>query len=280
MAEIVGVLGVSHNPLMWSALHRGPGTGLESVAEGFERLRARVVDLAPEVLVMIASDHFHMTMTDNMPAFMIGKAHEMRAGFPSERRVFGLEPAVVAGDHRLASHLLGGEDLSDEIDFSFSDEPKLDHSFLVPLLLLNPALNLPLVPVFTNCNAPPIPTARRFARLGSYLARSIERFPDSRRVLVVGSGHLALELGGPRQFLGTSPDPEFDARAVSWVTRGEIDQAVAGARFGDLLEVGNETFQFLNFIACMAVAGGRPAEAAEAVPTRFGNLPFFEWKTR
>jgi hypothetical protein len=95
--------------------------------------------------------------------------------------------------------------------------------------------------------------------------------------LVVGSGHLAHELGGPRQFLGTSPDPDFDRKAVSWMASGDLDAALDATSFDRLTEAGNESYQFLNFLTCMAVAEGSPAAFAEGTPTRFGNLPFFAW---
>jgi aromatic ring-opening dioxygenase catalytic subunit (LigB family) len=279
MAEIVGVLGVTHNPLMWASLRDSVPADLADVAANFDRLRARVAELRPDVIVLVASDHFHMLMMSNMPAFMIGKAPEMRAGHPNESRVFGLDGAVIGGDPDLAAHLLGGPDLAPGFDFAFSDEPWLDHSFLVPLLFLTPDLDIPVVPVFTNCNAPPIPTAARFAALGTFLGEAVASFPATRRVLVVGSGHLAHELGGPRQFLGVSPDPEFDEKAVSWMAGGALDSALASTSFRRLTEAGNESYQFLNFITCLAVAGSRPATMAEGTPTRFGNLPFFSWDT-
>lgn len=276
MAEIVGVLGVTHNPLMWASLRRSVPEDLRVVSANFARLREQVAGLRPDAIVLVASDHFHMLMMDNMPAFMIGKAPEMRAGHPNEQRVFGLDPTTISGDPGLAAHLLGGRDLAPGFDFAFSDEPWLDHSFLVPLLFLTPDLGVPVVPVLTNCNAPPIPTAARFAALGAYLADAIRSYPEERRVLVVGSGHLAHELGGPRQFLGDSPDPEFDEKAVSWMAGGDLDSAVAATSFQRLTEAGNESYQFLNFITCLAVAG-RGAALAEGTATRFGNLPFFSW---
>ncbi len=277
MAEIVGVLGVTHNPLMWASLQGSTPDDLLGVKANFDRLRDRVTGLEPDVIVLVASDHFHMLMMDNMPAFMIGKAPEMKAGHPNEKRVFGIAPATVAGDTGLAAHLLGGRDLAPGFDFAFSDEPWLDHSFLVPLLFLTPDLGIPVVPVFTNCNAPPIPTAARFAALGFYLGEAIRSYPGSRRVLVVGSGHLAHELGGPRQFLGESPDPGFDERAVSWMAEGDLESAVSSASFQRLTEAGNESYQFLNFVTCLSLAG-LGAALAEGTPMRFGNLPFFSWE--
>ena len=37
------------------------------------------------------------------------------------------------------------------------------------------------------------------------------------RVAIIGTGHLSLELGGPRQFGPHGPDPEFDRKAVEWI---------------------------------------------------------------
>jgi protocatechuate 4,5-dioxygenase beta chain len=280
MAELVGIAGITHNPLMWSTLQSGVPEDLETTARHLDDFRQRVAVLDPDVIVLVGSDHLHMLVTSNMPAFMIGKAPKSRAVFPSEERSFGLKPAEVEGDPGLAGHLLGGADLSRRFDFAFSDEPWLDHSFVVPLLCLTPELDVPVVPVFTNANSPPIPTASRFAELGVHLAEAIASAPGDDRVLVVGSGHLAFELGGPRQFLGTSPDPDFDARAVAWMGDGDLDGAVSGSGFQQLTSAGNETYQFLNFIACLALAGSRPAIVAEGPESRFGALPFFWWETR
>jgi hypothetical protein len=265
---------------MWSLLAQSTPEDLARVMANFDLLRRRVEALEPDVIVLVASDHFHMLMMANMPAFLIGKAPMMRAGHPNEARLFGLPETRLVGDPQLATELLGGRDLAPGFDFAFSDEPWLDHSFLVPLLLLTPELDIPVIPVLTNCNAPPIPTAARFAELGRYLGELIRSSPSDRRVLLVGSGHLAHELGGPRQFLGRSPDPEFDAAAVEWMSDGDLETAVAGCGFFRLTEAGNESYQFLNFITCLAAADGAPAEFAEGTPTRFGNLPFFSWETR
>jgi len=45
--------------------------------------------------------------------------------------------------------------------------------------------------------------------------------------LIIGTGHLSLELGGPRQFGPHGPDPEFDRKAVEWIASGDIASALA-----------------------------------------------------
>jgi len=278
MAEIVLTAGVPHTPLLWRLLRPPIPEDLGMVASNFDRLREKLAGSRPDAIVLVASDHFRQLVTSNMPAFMIGKAQEMRGTHPNEERAFGLPFVRVPGDPELARLLLGHRELPAGFDFAYSDEPWLDHAFVVPLLYLTPQLDVPVVPVYTNTNAPPLPSARRFVELGRHLRASILGSSVRQRVAVIGTGHLAFELGGPRQFLGTSPDPEFDDQARKWMADGDVDAAVETCTFDRLLAAGNLTFQFLNFLTCMAAAGGRPATIAETTPCRFGHEPFFAWE--
>jgi Catalytic LigB subunit of aromatic ring-opening dioxygenase. len=51
----------------------------------------------------------------------------------------------------------------------------------------------------------------------------VEAWPSDKRVAIIGTGHLSLELGGPRQFGPHGPDPEFDRKAVAWIANGDVD---------------------------------------------------------
>lgn len=277
MAEVVLTMGVPHTPLLWRLMRPPVPEDLRGVFTNFERFAGMLRDSAPDVIVLVASDHFRQLLTSNMPAFLIGKAAAMRATHPNEERSFGLPPATVRGDVEMAQDLLGYHELSESFDFAFSDEPWLDHAFMIPLLYLTPGLEIPIVPVLTNTNAPPIPSSRRFADLGVYIRRTVEESGLSRRVAIIGSGHLAYELGGPRQFTGGSSDEAFDARAVEWMAHAAVEEAVAACSFDRLLAAGNLTFQFLNFLTCMTAAGTRPTTMAEGTACRFGNEPFFAW---
>ncbi len=278
MAEIVLTAGVPHTPLLWRLLKPPIPDDLRDVAANFDRFRELLLAARPDVIVLVASDHFRQLVTSNMPAFMVGKAAEMRGTHPNEERAFGLPPVTVPGDPEVAKLLLGHFQLPAGFDFAYSDEPWLDHAFMVPLLYLTPQLDVPVVPVYTNTNAPPIPSARRFVDLGRHVRASILGASLPRRVSVIGTGHLAFELGGPRQFLGASPDPEFDRQARLWMSQGALEEAVRVCTFDRLLAAGNLTFQFLNFLTLLGVAGGRPAVIAEAPPCRFGHEPFFAWE--
>lgn len=280
MAELSTILGVPHNPLLWRTMRADPvPDDLERTRDNFERFAETVAAAQVDVLVVVGSDHLRQFQWGNSPAFCIGKAEHFACTFENEIRTFGLEPWEMTGDPELAGWLLGDAELQPDVDFAMSNEWVLDHSFTLPAKFLTPELDVPIVPIHTNANIPPIPRAERYAELGRYLRARVEAAPFDRRVALIASGHLATEIGGPRQFLGGgSPDQEFDDNAVEWMRTGDLDGAVAGCSFERLAAAGNVTGQFLNFITALAAAD-RPAAFAEGTPSRFANGPFFRWDT-
>ena len=58
-----------------------------------------------------------------------------------------------------------------------------------------------------------MPRPKRFYEVGVAIRKAIESIPGDRRVGVLVSGHLSLEIGGPRQFGRHLMDPQFDADA-------------------------------------------------------------------
>lgn len=278
MATIAAICGVPHNPLLWRVTRSDPiPDDLERTMANFARFGSDIREAGVDVMVVVGSDHLRKFTWSNSPSFCIGKSDRFAATYENEIRTFGLEPWELRGDVELAGWLLGRATMEPAIDFAMSNEWVLDHSFAVPAVFMTPDLDVPVVPIHTNANIPPIPGAERFAALGRHLRARIEAAPFDRRVAIVTSGHLATEIGGPRQFLGGgSPDPVFDEEAVSWMRSGDLDAAVAGCTFERIAAAGNVTGQFLNFLVALAAAG-RPADFAEATPSRFANGPFFWW---
>lgn len=275
MSELVAVVGVQHNPLLWRTLADPRDDDLVALRDAFAATSQRLLAARPDVLVIFATDHLTQWFYDNMPTFLIGKAPTVPATFPNEEREFGIPERELHGDVDLASWLLH-DCLGRGVDFASSDEYRADHSVLVPLHFLTPAYDIPMVPIFTNCIAPPLPPAHRVFAVGQAVRASIGDCPLPRRVAVLASGHLATEVGGPRHFQG-SPDLDFDAEAVAMVRDGKLSELDRLASFERLRAAGNVSHQFLNFVAAMGVVDGRPATHATAVYSRFATSPFFEW---
>ncbi len=61
---------------------------------------------------------------------------------------------------------------------------------------------------------------------------------------------------------------------------GDLDAAVAGFAYDRVTGAGNMTYQYVNVLAALAAMDGRPAELAEATPSRFAPSPFFLWRAQ
>jgi protocatechuate 4,5-dioxygenase beta chain len=97
-------------------------------------------------------------------------------------------------------------------------------------------------------------------------------------VAVIGTGHLSLELGGPRQFGPHGPDPEFDRRAVDWIASGDLEGCLSEVTLDSLWEPGNATHGFMDFMLMMGVAGdGVRADYVDTLDLFHTMEAYFTW---
>ena len=217
-------------------------------------VRKVVAESSPDSLVVVGSDHAHQFFLDNMPQFLLGKMERFDAIFYNEVREFGIEPVILPGDIELAASLLEGA-VERGVDLSFSNELKVDHSIVTPLHFVRPDHDLPIVPLMTNCVAPPMPTSRRLYEVGAILREIIEGLPDDKRVAVIVSGHMSIEVGGPRQFLSGPTDEEFDDTVTRLIAEDRDPELIDFCTFERMTQAGNATYQFANFILAMGAKG-------------------------
>lgn len=278
MARLVMAAATPHNPLLWRAMVDPLPDDLVRVAGNFALIADEMKRVGVEVIVAVGSDHVRQFFADLAPAFVVGKAERYHGVFENEVRAFGMPYVEVTGHRELGDLVAGREVLPDGLDLAVSHEWRLDHGFVLPLLYLTPGLDLPVLPIHVNTMLAPLPGPQRFAALGRHLRRVIESWSADVNVMLLTSGHMATDIGGPRLFLGGgSPDPDFDAEAVGWMRDGDLDAAIAGCRYDRVSKAGNVTYQYLNAITALAAMDGRPAELAEATESRFASSPFFVW---
>ncbi|MGW5095379.1 DODA-type extradiol aromatic ring-opening family dioxygenase [Streptomyces nodosus] len=279
MAKVVAVLATTHHPFFYRTSNL-PAEERPEYADAWvrkvEAYRATLERARPDLLVMVGSDHFHQLWLDNMPQFLVGKAPMYDANFSNEEREFGLPRMSLKGHEELSAHVLR-EGLDRGFDLAFSNELRIDHSITCPIITVRPQNDLPIVPIYTNIFAPPLPRPERFVQLGRAIREIIGSWPGDLRVAVIGSGHLSLELGGPRQFGPHGPDPEFDRRAIGWISSGDIEGALAGVSLDSLWEPGNATHGFLDFLLMMGVAGERKADYADSLDLFHTMEAYFTW---
>jgi protocatechuate 4,5-dioxygenase beta chain len=73
----------------------------------------------------------------------------------------------------------------------------------------------PIVPLFVNGLAPPLPLARRCYALGEMLRRALEGWPSDARVAILASGSFSLEIAGPR----SDADKPYGVPDQAWVAQ-------------------------------------------------------------
>ena len=212
-----------------------------------------------------------------MPQFLVGKAPFYDANFYNEEREFGLPRMGVRGHEDLSAYLLR-QGIDAGFDLAFSNELRIDHSITCPLITLRPEADLPIVPIYTNIFAPPLPQPKRFVELGKIIRQLVESWPSDARVAIIGTGHLSLELGGPRQFGPHGPDPEFDRKAVGWIASGDLESALAEVSLDSLWLPGNATHGFMDFMLMMGVAGENvKADYSDSLDLFHTMEAYFTW---
>ncbi|HSQ12252.1 MAG TPA: hypothetical protein VLM90_04510 [Candidatus Deferrimicrobium sp.] len=277
MAQIVSIIGITHNPFM-PRLFKQPQQppGAAKVKERIAMMRQKLAEAKVDVLVCIGNDHLHQFFMDNMLAFMIGKMEQYDGTFYDEEREFGLPKCKLQGDLDVSDAIMEGA-FDRGVDFSYSNELTIDHSIIVPMMFVRPEMDIPIVPILTNCIAPPMPRAKRYFEVGKALRAAIDSLPTNKRIGVLVSGHLSLEIGGPKMFEPKLTDPNFDANAVGWIVNGNIDAAAEACAPDKVIQYGNMTTGYLNFIMMMGLANSTKPSYAEGLDAGFPAIPFFSW---
>src|SRR2546423_7130526 len=127
MAQLAAVIASTHHPFYYKASTAPPEEAPPFAAEWVrkvEAFRETLTRAAPDVLLLVGSDHFHQLWLDNMPQFLVGHAEPYDPNWYNEEREFGLPRMHMRGDRDLSGHLLrGGLDVG--FDLAFSNELRL-----------------------------------------------------------------------------------------------------------------------------------------------------------
>jgi protocatechuate 4,5-dioxygenase beta chain len=277
MGKLVQLIAVTHNPLLPRLFSRPAlDPALQSIRDGFESMREKLADARPDVVLSIGCDHLNQWFMDNMPAFLIGKAPEVSGPFEHEVLDFGV-PRYTARVETSIARAIVEAGFHVGVDFGFSDECTIDHSFALPLAYIRPEADLPIVPLFANVMAPPVPPPSRFYQVGCALRTIVQDYlPADLRVAAIASGHMSTEIGGPRASQA-SIEPDFDARMTELMGRGDVETLLREVTWDRLLQAGNTTYAFVTYLMLLGMANGQPASQATTVVSSTNAAPFWTW---
>ena len=193
MAELVGVFAASHAPLIARDWFKISSAAKAKISSAFDELGRRVKAARPDVLIVVAPDHWSNFFLNNFPSICVGVGVK-NDGPPEDymQRVFPNK--TLPGDQALALHIVESA-LRSGFDPSVSHRMRLDHGFCLPIwqMGLNP---LPrIVPIALNCLEAPLPDMQRCFQWGQQLASAVRSFPSDRRVAILGTGGLSHSIG-------------------------------------------------------------------------------------
>ncbi len=217
MARIIGGIAASHTPTIGFAYDKKKQNDpvWAPIFENFAPLARWLTDKRPDVLIWIYNDHVSSFFFDHYSAFALGVGPEWHV---ADEGAGARDLPPVKGHPKLASHI-GHSLMADEFDMSFYQHRALDHGCFSPLSMLcphEPEWPVCIVPLQMGVLQFPVPSARRFYKLGHALRRAIESYPEDLRVAIVATGGLSHQVHGERAGFN---NPEWDGRFLDLFER-------------------------------------------------------------
>src|ERR1700730_14473004 len=158
----VAIVCASHTPLMY----KGPASNEteQLVRTAFGRLGSFVKEFARDYIIQFAPDHFNGFFYDLMPSFCVGAGAVSLGDWGG-----GTGPLEVPEKTALA---LVDHVRSEDFDVAVSYRMPVDHGFVQMWeAVLGDFKSVPILPIFVNAAAPPVPPYRRARQIGVSVGR-------------------------------------------------------------------------------------------------------------
>jgi Catalytic LigB subunit of aromatic ring-opening dioxygenase len=262
MAEIVAAALTSHAPLITGRPDVGKPEQRDRLYAGFHELGRRLAAARPELIVMFVNDHLQNFPYSNLPAFCVGLADEYDAPSAGGGKFMRLAPRKLRGDRAWATALLEAG-LDAGFDFAYSYEIESWDELSVPLHFLTPDGGVPVLPIYTNCAAPPLPRLRRCHAMGGFVGDFIRAHPARRRVALVASGGISHWVGTPDT---GRINPEWDHHVLDHIARADLEPLLGLTHEDIERDGGNGGQEIRNWIALLGAVHGWKGEALAYEP--------------
>ncbi|WP_193040533.1 MULTISPECIES: 3-carboxyethylcatechol 2,3-dioxygenase [unclassified Pseudomonas] len=171
---------LSHTPLVG---YVDPAPQVLAEVDGvIDAARERIAHFDPQLVVLFAPDHYNGFFYDVMPAFCIGMAAHAIGDFDTAAGPLDVPKALAESCAQAV--------LDAGVDAAVSYRMQVDHGFAQPLeLLLGGLQRCPVIPVFINSVAVPLPSFKRARLLGEAIGQWAKAL--DKRVLFLASGGLS-----------------------------------------------------------------------------------------
>jgi len=246
--SLVAAFAASHTPGITAWTEHAQPDRADRFFKGYEALKARLEASRPDLLVVITPEHWVNFFLDNMPPFCLGIGESFEGPAEDWLRI---PKSAVKGAPKHARALF--EAMSHEIDLSFSEEIILDHGSMIPLSLITPRMDIPVIPLFINCLTRPMPPLGRSLRMGQVLGDVVRAWPE--RVGLIATGGISHWPAMPE---AGKINEEFDHRFLQAITTGRGEEFTRYSDDEIEAEAGPGAYEIRTWLAVAgAVPGGK-----------------------
>jgi len=242
----------SHAPGITGRADRADPETRDAFYAKLDELRRRMEAARPDVLVVVAAEHFANFFMNNMPAYCMGMAEHYEGPIEDEDWL-GIRRTRVPGSRDLSRRLI--ESILPEIDVAYAEEWKFDHGIMVPLHFLTPRYDLPVIPVNINCQGPPLTPLPRAYQFGRALRRAFDAQPE--RIALIGTGGISHWPATPDSgTINEAWDREFLRRFLA----NDRDAMLSYTDAETFRDAGQGGFEIRTFIAVAGATEGASGE--------------------
>jgi 2,3-dihydroxyphenylpropionate 1,2-dioxygenase len=219
MAEVVCAISMSHAPgvLGWP---EAPAPDMKvRIRKAHAECARRLDEAAPDLMIAFLDDHFENHFRNLMPTFAVGVApsHSGPADYMMEALKFDAK-VVVQSNPDIAEQILRGL-IRQDFDVARMGEIEYGNNLLVPLKVIRPQFDIPVVPIYTNVFSPPLPSMGRAYDMGVAIRKIVDTLPSDLRIAFLATG--GLSHWPPVWTEGAPEDDEFLQRMRRYQTEGK-----------------------------------------------------------
>jgi aromatic ring-opening dioxygenase catalytic subunit (LigB family) len=238
----------SHAPGITGRAHMADRGIAEEFHRAYRGMSDELAAARPDVLIVVAAEHFANFFMNNMPAFAVGMAGSYE-GPIEDPQWLGIPRTGIPGNAPLSQRLI--REMMQSVDLAYAEEWKFDHGIMVPLSFLTPKFDLPVIPVNINCQGPPLAPLHRAWALGEALRRAADLAPE--RIALVGTGGISHWPATPDSGkINESWDREFLRR---WLANDKT-ALLSYSDEATYRDAGQGGFEIRTFISVAAAAQG------------------------
>jgi 2'-aminobiphenyl-2,3-diol 1,2-dioxygenase large subunit len=262
MGQLVAVGACSH--ILMSP--QGVEQRAQRIVHGIREVGRRLLARKPDLVVVVTTDHmFNVNLSLQAP-FAVGVAD---AYVPFGDMDIPREPRP---GHRGFAEAFVAHAARRGFDLAKAEELRPDHGVALPMMFIDPARAVPIVPLLVNINMEPVPSPARCHALGGVLRETIDRHrPGPERVAVLATGGLSHWLNIPRH---GEVSEAFDRNVLSHFERGQPESLTRLTPAQIVEQGGNGGLEICNWLLAAGAAPGWKGEVIyyEPMPEWFTGM--------